>query len=294
VGQPAANGAIIRAAGGSRGAVVLRIEDVERVRVVTLDRPEALNAFNEALYDATAEALVDAAVATDVAVVVITGAEGRAFSAGTDVVEMAARTSGEVENGRYGFPGMVDVLAAFPKPLICAVNGLALGIGATIIGFADLALMSTAARVRCPFTDLAVAPEAASSFTFPQLLGRQRATWMLMSSEWFSGADCVEMGLAWKLCEPDELMPEAMAAATVLARKSIASLVESKRTIVAAQRDAVDAARARENAAFQKLLGAPASLEAFAALGARREPDFVSVDAANPVDLSEYEALRRT
>lgn len=272
---------------------MLRIEDVERVRVITLDRPEALNAFNEALYDATAEALIDAAVDPGVAVVVITGGGDRAFSAGTDVVEMAARTTGTVENGRYGFPGMVDVLAAFPKPLLCAVNGMALGIGATIIGFADLALMSTAARVRCPFTDLAVAPEAASSFTFPQLLGRQQATWVLMSSEWFSGAECVEMGLAWKLCEPDDLLPETLRVATVLARKSIASLVESKRTIVAAQGDAIAAARARENAAFQVLLGAPASMEAFAALGARREPDFVSVDAANPVDLSVFESLRR-
>jgi len=272
---------------------VLRIEDVERVRVITLDRPEALNAFNEALYDATAEALIDAAVDPGVAVVVITGGGERAFSAGTDVIEMAARTTGGVENGRYGFPGMVDVLAAFPKPLICAVNGMALGIGATIIGFADLALMSTAARLRCPFTDLAVAPEAASSYTFPLLLGRQQATWVLMSSEWFSGAECVEMGLAWKLCEPDDLMPETLRVATVLARKSIASLVESKRTIVEGQREAIAAARQRENAAFQVLLGAPASMEAFAALGARRAPDFVSVDDANPVDLSEFEALRR-
>lgn len=271
---------------------MLRIEDVERVRVIALDRPEALNAFNEALYDAFAEALIDAATDPGVAVVVVTG-EGRAFSAGTDVVEMAARTTGEVENGRYGFPGMVDVLSAFPKPLVCAVNGLALGIGATILGFADLALMSTAARVRCPFTDLAVAPEAASSFTFPQLLGRQQATWVLMSSEWFSGAECVEMGLAWRLCEPEQLMTETMAAATLLARKSIASLVESKRVIVEAQRAQVEAARARENAAYQKLLGAPASMEAFAALSARREPDFVTVDGAHPVDLSEFEALRR-
>jgi enoyl-CoA hydratase/carnithine racemase len=271
---------------------VLRIDDGERVRVLTLDRPEALNAFDEALYDRFAEALIDAATDPTVAVVVVTGA-GRAFSAGTDVVEMAARTTGEVEHGRYGFPGMVDVLAAFPKPLVCAVNGLALGIGATILGFADLALVSTEARVRCPFTDLAVAPEAASSYTFPLLLGRQQATWVLMSSEWFSGPECVEMGLAWRLCEPDALLPEAMTVARTLARKSIASLVESKRTIVAAHRDAIAAARTRENAAYQVLLGAPANLEAFAALGARREPDFVAVDAAHPVDLSAYESLRR-
>ncbi len=271
---------------------MLRIEDDERVRVVTLDRPEALNAFNEALYDATADALIDAAVDPGVAVVVLTGA-GRAFSAGTDVVEMAARTTGGIENGRYGFPGFVDVLAAFPKPLVCAVNGLALGIGVTILGFADLALVSTGARLRCPFTDLAVAPEAASSVTFPMLLGRQRAIWMLCSSEWFSGAECVEMGLAWRLCEPDALMPETMAAARILAGKPIASLVASKRTIVAGHRDAVAAARERENAAFAELLGAPASLEAFAALAARRDPDFAAVDAAHPVDCAEMEALRR-
>jgi len=271
---------------------MLLVDDVERVRVLTLDRPEALNAFNEALYDAFADALVDAATDPGVAVVVVTGS-GRAFSAGTDVVEMAARTTGDVESGRYGFPGMVDVLAAFPKPLVCAVNGLALGIGATMLGFADLALVSTEARIRCPFTDLAVAPEAASSYTFPLLLGRQQATWVLMSSQWFSGPECVAMGLAWKCCEPELLLPETMAAASLLARKSIPSLIESKRTIVAAHRDAIEAARARENAAYQKLLGAPASLEAFAALGGRREPDFVTVDAANPLDLSEYEALRR-
>jgi enoyl-CoA hydratase/carnithine racemase len=116
---------------------------------------------------------------------------------------------------------------------------------------------------------------------------------MLCSSEWFSGAECVEMGLAWRLCEPDVLMPETMAAARVLAGKPIASLVASKHTIVAGHRDAVAAARERENAAFAELLGAPASLEAFAALAARRDPDFAAVDAAHPVDCAEIEALRR-
>ena len=71
----------------------------------------------------------------------------------------------------HGFPGLVDQLASFPKPLICAVNGMALGIGATMLGLADLVFMSTEARIRCPFTALAVAPEAASSFTFPSAHG---------------------------------------------------------------------------------------------------------------------------
>lgn len=266
---------------------MLRTEDADRVRTITLDRPDALNAFNEALYDAATDALVEAAGDPGVAVVVVTGS-GRSFSAGTDVVEMAARTmdpDGFVA-GRHGFPGLVDQLASFPKPLLCAVNGMALGIGATMLGFADLVLMSTEARIRCPFTDLAVAPEAASSHTLPSLLGRQHATWVLMSSEWIPAAECERIGLAWRVCEPDRLLPETLEVARHLAAKPLASLVETKRTILAASRDAVAAARRREDEAFRRLLGQPANLEAFAALGARRPPEFARIDAEHPVDIA--------
>lgn len=271
---------------------MLQIDDADRVRTITLDRPDALNAFNEALYDATTEALLEAADSPDVAVVVLTGGGERSFSAGTDVVEMASRTMDPdgFQAGKHGFPGLIDALTDFPKPLLLAVNGMALGIGATMIGFADLVFMSTAARVRCPFTDLAVAPEAASSYLFPLLLGRQDATWVLMSSEWFSAEECKDMGLAWKVTSPEDLLPTTLSYATKLASKPIASLVESKRTVVAGHRAAIAAARERENTAFQRLLGQPANLEAFAALGARRPPDFVGVDAANPVDVAVHRA----
>lgn len=270
---------------------MLRIDDADRVRTITLDRPDALNAFNEALYDATAEALIAAAADPSVAVVVLTG-EGRSFSAGTDVVEMASRTMDPdgFQAGVHGFPGLIDQLTTFPKPLLVAVNGMALGIGATLIGFADLTFMSTEARVRCPFTDLAVAPEAASSYTFPLLLGRQDATWVLMSSEWIGAEECQRIGLAWRVCEPDRLLPETLEVARKLAAKPLASLVETKRTIVAAHRDAIAAARERENQAFVRLLGKPANLEAFAALGERRTPEFARVDAEHPVDVAVHSA----
>lgn len=256
---------------------MLQITDVDRIRTITLDRPEALNAFNEALYDATTDALIDAASDNAVAVVVITGT-GRSFSAGTDVVEMAQRNMGGIEAGRHGFPGLVDNLVDFPKPLISAVNGMALGIGATMLALSDLVFMSTDARVRCPFTALAVAPEAASSFTFPNMLGRHNATWALMSSEWLSAEECRDMGLAWKVTTPDELLDVTMQHARVLASKSISSLVESKRTIIAALKPQIDAARERENAAFAYLMGRPANIEALTALAERRTPDFAAID----------------
>ena len=158
----------------------LLVDDTNRVRTLTLDRPEALNAFNEELYDATAEALVAAADDPGVAVVLLTGS-GRAFSAGTDLHEMhQLATDPAFQRGKHGFVGLVDALAAFPKPLVCAVNGIGLGIGTTVLGFADLAFMSAGARLKCPFTSLGVAPEAASSYLLPRLVGRQNAAWMLL------------------------------------------------------------------------------------------------------------------
>ncbi len=256
---------------------MIHITDHGRVRVLTLDRPEARNAFNEALYDAATDALIAASTDNGIAVVVITGT-GQSFSSGADLTEMAQRNSGVFTNGRHGFPGFVDHLIDFPKPLFCAVNGLALGIGATMLALSDLVFISSDARVRCPFTRLGVAPEAASSVSFPRLLGRQNATWALMSSEWLSATECVQMGLAWRECAPDDLMAETMRHAQVLASKPINSLVETKRTIVEPMRAEFAAARRREDAAFGVLLGGPANIESLIAFAERREPDFSAID----------------
>ena len=257
--------------------MILQIEDRERVRTLTLNRPEALNAFNEELYDATAEALLAAATDPAVAVVLLTGA-GRGFSAGTDLLEMhKIATDPSFVRGTHGFVGLIDALVDFPKPLVCAVNGVGLGIGATILGFADLAFMSTTARLKCPFTSLGVAPEAASSYLLPRLVGRQQAAWMLLSAEWVSAAEALEMGLVWRVCEPDDLLPEARRHAEVLARRPISSLVAVKRAMTEPLRAGIAEARQRENAAFAELMGGPANLEALAAFAEGREPDFTTL-----------------
>ena len=256
----------------------LLVSDEARVRTLTLNRPDALNACNEALYDALTEGLLAAADDPGVAVVLLTGA-GRAFCAGTDLVEMGQRVLDPdgFQEGTHGFLGLIDALAAFPKPLVIAVNGLGLGIGATILGFADLAFMSTEAKLKCPFTQLAVAPEAGSSYLFPQLVGHQAATWALLSSEWISAAEAHEMGLVWKLTEPDDLMAEARRHAEILAAKPVSSLAACKATITAPPAAAIAAARERENQAFVELLGSPANTEALTAFAEGREPDFTGL-----------------
>jgi enoyl-CoA hydratase/carnithine racemase len=250
--------------------VILQVDDQNRVRTLTLNRPDVLNAFNEALYQATAEALQAAAEDPDVAVVLLTGA-GRAFSAGNDLKEMQARiTDPAMANQGSHFTTMIDALTRFPKPLICAVNGVAVGIGTTILGYADLAFMSTTARLKCPFTSLGVAPEAASSYLLPQLIGRQNAAWLLLSSEWVSAHEALEMGMVWKVCEPEDLLAEAHRHAEILASRPIPSLIAVKQSIVEPMCPDIAAATERENAHFAALLGGQANAAALADFTAKR------------------------
>ncbi|MGV0607290.1 enoyl-CoA hydratase/isomerase family protein [Mycolicibacterium sp. XJ1904] len=249
----------------------LRIADDSRIRTLTLNRPDVLNAFNEELYLATATALRDAAADDEVAVVLLTG-EGRAFSAGNDLNEMHRRITDPAfnEQGSH-FTTMIDALADFPKPLICAVNGVGVGIGATILGYADLVFMSADARLKTPFTSLGVAPEAASSYLLPRLIGRQNAAWLLMSSEWVDAAEAHRMGLAWKVCPPEELLAEARRHAEVLASRPIASLMAVKQTMTEPTREGIDAATARENEHFAVLMGAAANASALADFTGKRD-----------------------
>ena len=117
---------------------MIEISTTNRVRLLRLSRPESKNAFNEALYDDLTEALIEADHDKNVAVVVVTGT-GDSFSSGTDVVELGQRMGdSSFTPGKHGFPGLANKLIDFSKPLLCAVNGIGLGIGVTILGLSDM------------------------------------------------------------------------------------------------------------------------------------------------------------
>ena len=215
--------------------------------------------------------LREAALDDDVAVVTLTGA-GRAFCAGTDLEEMQNRDrTVRFSAGAKGFARMMETLIEFPKPLICAVNGIGVGLGTTMLGFADLTFMSSTARLKCPFTSLGIAPEAGSTYLLPKLIGRQNAAWLLMSSEWVDADEAHRMGLVWKVCEPDDLLPEARRHAEVLASRPISSLMAVKQTITAPTREGIAAATERENQQFAVLMGAAANAAALADFTGKRD-----------------------
>ena len=247
---------------------MLTIANQDRVRIAALNRPEALNAFNKRQFDEVAEAFLGAGQDDDCRVLVLTGT-GRAFSAGAD---LGPTTDYEPV---HGLDGMLHAIVDFPKPFVLAINGLGVGIGATLAGLADFVFMAESARLRCPFSTLGLVAEAGSTRTFPALLGRQQAMWFLMASEWMSAAQCKEAGLALDVFPDDGFVDAVREKAAYLAALPPESLAAAKRLIVdAAERERLKTVIAAENAALANLSGGPANREAVAAFREKRQADF--------------------
>lgn len=239
---------------------LVEVTDADGVRVVRWNRPDALNAFNDEVWDATRNALTSAQSDPDLRCVVVTGT-GRAFTAGQDLGEMAAppdHGDGEV----HGYRGLIPVLESFDKPLLAAVNGLALGIGATILPHCDIVWIAEDARLKVPFVTLGVTTEAAGSVLLPQRMGWQAAAHFIFTADWMSAQEAVACGLAWKVCPADQLLDEVMAVARTIGGMPVDSLQTTKRLMVAARADGVRAAREREDAEFVRMVGGPANQEA--------------------------------
>ena len=251
----------------------INLRDEGAIRVVEMDRPEALNAFSNQLMDELTDAFQAAARDSGIKVVILTGA-GRAFSAGADLMEMGQQNTYPV---RHGFAGLLDTLIDFPKPFFVAVNGVGAGIGATICGLADFAYMADGARLRCPFSSLGVTAEAASTYLFPRLMGRQKASWFLLAAEWMSAAECLEAGLVMEVLPGDQLLPRVLEQAGKLAALPLASLETTKRLIMDPLREQMRASARAENEGLAAMVGGAANREALAAFREKREPDFTGI-----------------
>ena len=240
----------------------VEITDGDGVRLVTWNRPEALNALNDELWDGTRDALLGAQADPSLRCVVITGT-GRAFTAGQDLGEMAAPPE-HADGELHGYRGFIGVLEEFDKPLLAAVNGIGVGIGATILPYCDLVWMASDARLKVPFVTLGVTTEAAGSLLLPARKGWQDAAHFIFTASWLSAEDAVRCGLAWRISEPEALLDDVLAVARQIGELPVDALQTTKRLMVAARLDAGRGAREREDAEFARMVGSPDNLEALA------------------------------
>ncbi len=245
----------------------------DSIQTATLNRPDSLNAFNGQLMDDLADTFLEAANNPDVKVLIVTG-EGRAFSAGADLAEKGQVT----RTPKHGLAGLLDAIVDFPKPFLLAVNGIGVGIGATICGLADFTFMAEGARLRCPFSALGLTAEAGSTYSFPQIMGRQKANWFLWAAEWMSAEECLQAGLALEVLPLDQLLDRVNEQAAKLAALPMASVIKTKEVMMAPHRAALKANILKENEGLAELSGGPANIEAIKAFMEKREPDFSKIE----------------
>lgn len=252
------------------------------VLVATIDRPEVLNAANVRLHRELAEIWAVADADDDVSVTVVTGA-GRAFSAGGDLAMVEAMTTDydAVLEQLRDAGAIVEAMLASVKPIVSAVNGVAVGAGLAVALLADVSVVGESARLSDGHARLGVAAGDHAAMLWPLLCGMAKAKYYLLTADFVSGPEAERIGLVTR-CVPDEQVREqAMEVATRLAQGSVTAVRWTKQVLNQWLRQASPVFG--ESLALEMLgfLG-PDAREGVAAIRQHREPNFPSASAFRP------------
>ena len=252
------------------------------VLLLTWNRPERKNAFDDEAWCQLRDALEAARAAPDVAVVVATGAGGD-FSAGVDLHSFRGATAGAAGGaaaegapaaGAHPFDDCMRALAGFDKPLLAAARGVAVGFGATFLFHCDLVYAGASLRLRLPFVSLGLVPEAGSSYLLPARIGTQRAAELFFTAEWVDAARAVETGIALRALPDEGLLDAALEKAREIAHWPVSALQATKQALLRSRAAGLDAAFETERELMARLAGSPENVEAVVAFLQKRPPDF--------------------
>jgi enoyl-CoA hydratase/carnithine racemase len=254
--------------------IQIKIDD--GVQVMRFTRADKKNAFTGPMYQAMSEAL-DAAETNDAIAVHVFIGSGGVFSAGNDINDFLRRAQAVTSGDAKGIPApSLDFIRRLPKvtkPMIAAVDGLAIGIGTTMLLHCDLVYASPSASLRTPFLDLGLIQEAGSTVTAPARMGYPRAFELICLGEPFSAERALQAGLINAVVPADQLEATALKAARRLAAKPRQALMTSRRLLRKGHTD-ISAMIEEEAKAYQTLMGSPEAREAFTAFLEKRPPDF--------------------
>lgn len=270
------------------GFDTIQVEQRGEVCLVTLDRPERLNAWTPRMAEELRTAFTTANSDSGVGSIVVTGA-GRGFCAGADMQDtFSARLRGEdpgvdTASGDGGMPAALDwvELCRTSKPLIAAVNGAAVGVGLTMILPFDVIFVSTKAKLAMAFIKVGLVPELASTHLLVQRMGFGRAGEMALTGRLYPGEEAFAAGLADRLCEPEELLDQALALASTIAANPAPQLQMIKQLLTAnATETDLSLVQRRESELLRRCWESPEHAEAVAAFLAKRAPEFPPRPAA--------------
>jgi enoyl-CoA hydratase len=253
---------------GRKIGPMLIVEPMDGWARLTLDRPEARNALNTALLGRLADELGRLAADPACRAVLLTGAGGN-FAAGADIGEIEGKGSAEAAlDPRKGYWAAIR---AFPKPMVAAVDGFALGGGLELALMADLVVVGATARLGLPETNLGIMPGAGGTQRLTALVGRARAMRMVLLGEIIDAATAEAWGLAaWRA--EGEAGPMAEELTATLARRAPLALMAAKTAVIAASEGGLDLSG--ERAGFEALLDTADKAEGLRAFREKRKPEW--------------------
>ncbi|MCB1664255.1 MAG: enoyl-CoA hydratase [Pseudomonadales bacterium] len=225
------------------------------VFILQIDRPEKKNALTQGMYQALAVGIREAEASPDVKAVLLCGAPD-CFTSGNDVNDFVQHETHGSERASVQF---MKAMVHMRKPLVAAVNGLAIGIGTTLLMHCDLIYAAEDAFLQLPFTRLGLCPEAGSSYLAPNIMGHQRAAELLLLGERFPAAKAKEVGLVNEVLPAGEVMSYAMEKAKALAALPGEAVQTSKHLLKRQQTSMLEETIALELVNFSRLLNSEES-----------------------------------
>lgn len=248
----------------------VRIRLTDGVFHIEMARPEKKNALTAEMYEAMANALAAAEADPAVLVILISGAGGN-FTAGNDLHDFLDKPPMDESAPVFRF---INGFAKLQKPFVAAVEGVAVGVGTTMLLHCDLVYAGATARFALPFANLGLTPEAASSLLLPLCAGHARAAEMLMLGEAFSAQRALEVGIVNAVLPDAQVLEHALERCRKLTVQPAASLRLTKQLMKRAQQALIDDTMNFEADVFRQRLVSPEAKEAFAAFFEKRKPDF--------------------
>lgn len=244
---------------------------------ITLNREKSMNSINIALLDDLIKTFEELRFDEKVRVIVITGAGEKAFCAGADLKERITLSEKEVKQFIYKIRSGFNMIANYPKPVIAAINGIALGGGTELALACDIRIASHNSKMGLTETKLAIIPGAGGTQRLPRLIGYGKAKELIFTGRTVDSQEALEIGLVNKICQPGDLLAECYNMAQMICENGPIAVEQAKKAINRGSETDIETGLVFESEAYQSCITSQDRIEGLKAFGEKRKPEYKGI-----------------